>query len=74
MLKKTQSDKINISATNELLLGKTHDEIAKNYRVTRPRISQIGGDFKNELENAYNCGKTPYLTLFYYLTPSIEDK
>jgi len=71
VLKMVQSTKTYNCVVNEIIEGKTQSEIAESYDVTQARISQIWGDFKNELENTYNCGKTPYLTLFYYFNPSI---
>jgi len=58
LLKKSLSDKINISTINELLSGKNQSEIANNYGITQGRVSQIWGDFKNELVEKYNAGWT----------------
>jgi len=58
MLKKSLSDKINISSVNEILSGKKHEEVANIYGLSRSRVSQIWGDFKNELIEKYNTGST----------------
>lgn len=50
------SSKTNISTVNELLEGKKQSEIANNYGITQGRISQIWGDFQNELLEKYNNG------------------
>ena len=41
MLKKSLSDKTNISSINEILSGKTHEEVANIYNLSRSRITQI---------------------------------
>jgi len=50
------SSKICISSVNELLQGKKQTDVACIYDVTQQRISQIWGDFTNELEELYNTG------------------
>ncbi len=57
MLVKSLSDKINISTINEILSGKTHEEVANILKVIkRSRVTQIWGDFTNEIEGMYNSG------------------
>ena len=49
-------NKSNISSVNEILSGKTHQEVANIYGLDRSRITQIWGDFKNEITELYNIG------------------
>jgi len=56
MLKKSLSDKTNISSVNEILSGKKHEEVANIYGLSRSRITQIWNDWLNELNNNYNQG------------------
>ena len=56
LLVKSISDKTNISTVNELLEGKKQSEVANNYDITQGRVSQIWGDFQNELLEKYNNG------------------
>ncbi len=58
MLAKSQSDKINISSVNEILEGKTHQEVANIAGKDRSRISQIWGDFVNGITKDFNTGNT----------------
>ncbi len=56
LLVKSIIDKTNISTVNELLEGKKQSEVANNYDITQGRVSQIWGDFQNELLEKYNNG------------------
>jgi site-specific DNA-methyltransferase (adenine-specific) len=56
VLKKSMIDKTNISTINEILIGTKQSDIANNYSLTQGRVSQIWGDFKNEVENMFNSG------------------
>ncbi len=58
ILKKVQSTKINIPTINELLQDKKQSEIANNYDITQGRVSQIWGDFVNEITSNFNIGNT----------------
>ena len=53
LLVKSIIDKTNISTVNELLEGKKQSEVANNYDITQGRVSQIWGDFQNELLEKY---------------------
>ncbi len=50
------SNKINIPTVNEILEGKTHQETANNYNISRSRITQIWGNFINEISSDFNAG------------------
>ena len=50
MLKKSLSDKINISSINEILDGKKHEEVANIYQLSRSRITQIWNNWLNEIK------------------------
>jgi len=57
MLKKQRRCKINIPTINYILKGKTHEEVANILKVIkRPRVSQIWGNFVNELIELYETG------------------
>ena len=56
LLAKSLSDKINISTINELLLEKKQSEVANIYGITQGRVSQIWGNFVNEMTELYNTG------------------
>ena len=56
ILKKSLSDKINISTVNELLQGKNQSEVANNYGITQGRVSQIWNDWLNEVNELYETG------------------
>jgi len=61
ILKKQISSKICISSVNEILSGKSQKEVACILqdmlgKGTQQRVSQIWGDFTNELEELYNTG------------------
>ncbi len=57
LLAKSLSDKINISTINEILIGKTHEEVANILKVIkRARVTQIWGDFVNGITELYNTG------------------
>ena len=56
ILRKSQSDKINIPTINELLQDKKQTEVANNYDLTQGRVSQIWGDFINEISSDFNAG------------------
>jgi len=51
-------NKIKLSTINELLSGKQGVEVAKLYDITKGRVSQIWGDWKNEIEQSYDSGIT----------------
>ncbi len=55
-LKKVLSTKTKLSTINELLLGKQGVEVAKLYGITKGRVSQIWGDFIDELGELYSSG------------------
>jgi len=55
-LAKVLSTKIKLSTINELLAGKMGVEVAKLYNITKGRVSQIWGDFVNEVEGMYSSG------------------
>ena len=56
LLVKSLSDKTNISTVNELLSGQKQGEVANNYSISQGRVSQIWGDFQNELLELYETG------------------
>ena len=56
MLKKSLSDKINISSINEILDGKKHEEVANIYQLSRSRITQIWNNWLNEIKEIYETG------------------
>ncbi len=56
ILKKQLSSKVNIPTVNEFLEGKKQSEIANNYDITQGRVSQIWGDFVNEITSDFNAG------------------
>ncbi len=57
-LAKSQSDKIKLPTINELLLGKMGVEVAKLYDISKGRVSQIWGNFVNEITSDFNAGTT----------------
>jgi len=56
LLKKSLSDKINISSVNEILDGKKHEEVANIYQLSRSRITQIWNDWLNQIREQYETG------------------
>ncbi len=58
ILKKCILHKINIPTVNEILGGTKQSEIANNYEITQGRVSQIWGDFTNEITRDFNAGTT----------------
>ena len=56
------SSKTCLSTVNELLEDKKQKDVACIYGITQQRVSQIWGDFQNELLEKYNNG-TPKQTL-----------
>ena len=56
MLDLSQSDKTNISSINEVLSGRKHEDIAKDYGLSRSRITQIWNDWKNGITDQYESG------------------
>jgi len=56
ILQKSHSDKTKLSTTNELLSGKQGIEVAKLYDISKGRVSQIWGNFTNELIELYETG------------------
>jgi len=57
-LVKSLSDKIKPASINEIFEGVKYDEIAKHYDISKGRVSQIWGNFQNELIEQYNKGIT----------------
>ena len=56
MLKKELSSKTNISTINEILSGKTHQETANIYKLSRSRVTQIWNNWLDEITELYNTG------------------
>ncbi len=58
LLRKLQSDKINIPTVNELLQDKKQGEVANNYDITQGRVSQIWSNWFDEIKEFYEAGTT----------------
>lgn len=56
ILKEGQSTITNTSTVNELLDDEKQSDIANNYDISQGRVSQIWGDFQDDLINKFNQG------------------
>jgi len=64
VLRKLQSDKINIPTTSYLLEGKNQEEVANIFKLSQGRISQIWNNWLDEINELYNSGTSKEEIIF----------